>query len=123
VGDYRQLLVWSKSHALVLKVYAVTAGFPRDEQFGLTSQIRRAAASIPTNIAQGSGRNGDVEMARFLRISLGSASELEYELLLARDLSFLPVETHADLAGDVDEIKRMLAALEGRLRVIGRTDS
>jgi four helix bundle protein len=123
VGDYRQLSVWSKSHALVLKIYALTAGFPREEQFGLTSQIRRAAASIPSNIAEGSGRNGDVEMARFLRISLGSANELEYELLLARDLSFLTGEAHSDLARDVDEVKRMLAALEGRLRAIGRTDS
>ncbi len=116
MGDYRQLQVWSKSHALVLRVYAATATFPREEQFGLTTQIRRAATSIPANIAEGAGRNGDAEMARFLRIALGSANELEYEFVLARDLTYLDAETHRALAGDLDEIKRMLAPLEARLR-------
>ena len=81
MSDYRKLVVWEKAHKLVLEVYRVTMTFPKEELFGLTSQIRRASASIPANIAEGSGRGSDAEMARFLHIALGSASELEYHLL------------------------------------------
>ncbi|MFC1508842.1 four helix bundle protein [Candidatus Omnitrophota bacterium] len=76
--DFRQLEVWKRSHELTLKIYKLTKSFPKEELYGVTSQIRRAALSIPTNIAEGCGRKGDVELSRFLVISLGSASELDY---------------------------------------------
>jgi four helix bundle protein len=84
--DFRKLMVWQKAHQLTLGIYELTANFPRDEVYGLTSQVRRAAASIPANVAEGCGRDGDTELARFLRIAMGSANELEYHLILARDL-------------------------------------
>src|SRR5882724_7541397 len=88
--DFRNLKVWRKSYDLTLMVYRATRSFPKDEQFALTSQIRRAASSIPANIAEGCCRNGDAEFARFLYIAMGSASELECHLLLARDLGYVP---------------------------------
>ena len=87
--DYRKLKVWEKSHKLALEVYKATLEFPKTEVYGLVSQMRRAASSIPSNIAEGSGRGGDAELARFLRIAMGSASELKYQLLLARDLKYV----------------------------------
>jgi four helix bundle protein len=87
--DFRKLKVWGKVHAVTLHVYRCTAVFPRNEMFGLTSQMRRAAASMGANVAEGCGRDGDPELARFLQIAMGSASELEYHLLLARDLQLL----------------------------------
>jgi four helix bundle protein len=87
--NFRELKVWEKSHRLTLEVYQATTGFPREEMYGLTSQIRRASASIPANIAEGRGRSGVAELARFLHIATGSASELDYHLMLARDLGFL----------------------------------
>ena len=88
--DFRQLKVWEKSHQLALAIYKSTKEFPKEEVYGLTSQIRHASMSIPTNIAEGCGRNTDKEFARFLQIAMGSASEAEYQLILARDLNFLP---------------------------------
>ena len=88
--DFRDLKVWEKAHALTLSCYQVTKPFPREEIFGLVSQIRRASASIPANIAEGCGRRGNAELHRFLQIAMGSASELEYHLLLSRDLGHLP---------------------------------
>jgi len=109
--DFHNLRVWEKSHALTLEVYDATGCFPRNELYGLTSQIRRAASSVPENIAEGCGREGELEFARFCQIAMGSASELEYELLLAKDLRFLDVKVYQDLLGHLAEIKRMLAAL------------
>ena len=83
--SFRNLRVWEKSHRLTLDVYSLSKAFPRDEMYGLSSQMRRASASIGMNIAEGCCRKGDIEMARFLQISMGSASELEYQLLLAHD--------------------------------------
>jgi len=114
--DFRSLDVWKKSHELVLAIYRVTAAFPKNELYGLISQIRRAAASIPANIAEGCGRTGDAELARFLTIAMGSASELEYHLLLSRDLNFLTVDTHETLTTQTVEIKRMLTSLIQKLR-------
>ena len=114
--DFRSLDVWKKSHELVLAIYRVTAAFPKNELYGLISQIRRAAASIPANIAEGCGRTGDAELARFLTIAMGSASELEYHLLLSRDLNFLTVDTHETLTAQTVEIKRMLTSLIQKLR-------
>jgi four helix bundle protein len=108
--------VWEKSHKLVLATYAATVTFPKDESFGLTSQIRRAATSIPTNIAEGCGRSGDSELRRFLFIAMGSANELEYELVLARDLKYVDGSGYDALSGALDEVKRMLSGLINRLR-------
>jgi len=114
--DFRQLKVWEKSHQLALAVYQATREFPREELYGLTSQIRRASMSVPTNIAEGCGRNTDAEFARFLQIAMGSASETEYQLILARDLEFLSKESYEKLHKDVEEIKRMLASLLKTIR-------
>ena len=114
--DFRQLKVWEKSHQFALAVYKVTAKFPKEELYGLTSQIRRASMSIPTNIAEGCGRNTDAEFARFLQIAMGSASETEYQLLLSHDLGFLNKAQYDKLNIDVTEIKRMLASLLKTIR-------
>ena len=108
--DFRDIKVWEKSHHLVLAVYKVSQGFVTEERYGLTSQMRRASASIPTNIAEGCGRSGDAELARFMQISMGSASELEYQLLLAHDLQYLSTAQFNDLNNKVIEVKRMLAS-------------
>ncbi|MCJ7533437.1 MAG: four helix bundle protein [Anaerolineales bacterium] len=109
--NFKELNVWLKAHQLVLAVYQVTKSFPSDELFGLTSQMRRAAASIPANIAEGCGRSSDAEFARFLYISFGSASELEYHILLAHDLGMLNEIDCGKLTKNVIEIKKMLSSL------------
>ena len=114
--DFREIKVWAKAHLLTLEVYKVTATFPREETYGLTSQLRRSAASIPANIAEGFGRGGNVELARFLQIGMGSASEVEYHILLARDLNLLSKKIYDDLNGRIVEVKRMLAALLLKVR-------
>jgi four helix bundle protein len=114
--NFRGLNVWNKAHSLALGVYRATAKFPREELYGLTSQMRRASASIAANIAEGCGRTGEAELARFLQIGLGSASELEYHLILASDLGFLSRPDHDGLAGRVCEVKRMLTALIRKLK-------
>ncbi len=114
--NFRDLKVWEKSHGLVLETYGGTANFPAKEVYGLTSQIRRAAASIPANIAEGCGRNGDAELARFLQIAVGSACELEYHLLLAHDLGMLNDDVYQNLESKVTEVKRMLTTLIKKLR-------
>jgi four helix bundle protein len=90
--DFRELQVWRKAHELTLAVYQITASFPREELYGLTAQLRRAGSSIAANLAEGCGRNGDAELARFCSMAMGSASELEYHLLLARDLKLIPAQ-------------------------------
>jgi len=114
--DFRQLKVWEKSHQLALAIYKVTAKFPKEELYGLTSQVRRASMSIPTNIAEGCGRNTDADFARFLQMAMGSTSETEYQLLLSLDLGFLNKEQYDKLNLDVTEVKRMLASLLKTLR-------
>jgi four helix bundle protein len=114
--DFRDLKVWEKAHRLTLAIYKATQTFPRQEMYGLTSQIRRASSSIPANLAEGCGRGGDPDFARFLWIAMGSASELEYHLLLARDLEFLAAADHNHLQAAVTEVKRMLAALIQRVK-------
>jgi four helix bundle protein len=107
--DFKTLQVWQKSHAIVLRLYKITATFPKDELYGLTSQIRRAAASIPANLAEGCGRDTQAELARFVHISSGSAVELEYHVLLARDLGFIDQQTFSELDAGINEVKKMLA--------------
>ena len=114
--DFKNLKVWRKTHELTLTVYQSTRTFPKDEIYGLTSQIRRAAASIGANIAEGCGRRSDPELRRFVQIARGSANELEYHLLLARDLRFLTPEEYGELEARILEIQRMLAALSQRLQ-------
>ena len=113
--DFRQLDVWKKGHQLTLEIYDATQGFPRDELYGLTRQLRSAAASIPTNIAEGCGRSQN-DLGRFLTISMGSAHELEYLLLLARDLSFLTASSYDPLNARTLEVKKMLFALIRSIR-------
>ena len=113
--DFRKLTVWNKAHCLVLVAYEATRQFPSEERFGLTSQLRRACVSIPTNIAEACGRNSDGELARFLEIAMGSASETEYLLMLSHDLTYLDQPVLDHLTADVTEIKRMLAALIGKI--------
>ena len=114
--DFRRLKVWRAAHQLTLEVYKATATFPRDEVHGLTSQLRRAAASVPANIAEGCGRGSDLDLARFLQISMGSASEVQYHLLLAHDLGFLGDEDHCRLDDGVTQVKRMLTTFMQRLK-------
>ena len=109
--NFRRLLVWERSHELTLKIYELTSKFPREEIYGLTSQIRRACASVPTNIAEGCGRETPADFARFLQIAVGSASETEYLILLARDLKYLNAIQYAELIDTVISVKKMLTAL------------
>ena len=106
--NFRKLKVWQKAHRCTLEIYRHTQGFPAEERFGLTAQLRKAAVSVPSNIAEGCGREGERDFARFLSIAGGSASEVEYQLLLARDLGYLPDERHRPLDAQINEIKRML---------------
>jgi four helix bundle protein len=114
--DFRNLKVWEKAHALTLDIYRCSSSFPRDEIYGLTAQVRRASASIGANIAEGVCRNGDVDFARFMQIAAGSASEVQYHLLLAHDLELLNQADYERLSGEVVEVKRMLASLLRKLR-------
>ena len=109
--DYRRLVVWQRAHQFVVSVYAATAAFPGEEKYGLTSQTRRSAVSIQANIAEGCGRETTMELRRFLYIAMGSASELDYHLLLARDLGFLEAASYQQLEKQAAEIGRMLTGL------------
>ena len=117
--DFKGLKVWQKSHGLALAVYKATASFPKEEIYGLTSQIRRSCVSICANIAEGCGRNGEAELARFFQIGMGSASELEYHLLLVHDLGLLKTPDYEQLTGEVIEVKRMLTSFIQKLKADG----
>jgi four helix bundle protein len=114
--DFRNLDVWLMSHELTLSVYQMSRAFPSDERFGLTSQLRRGAASIPANLAEGCGRGSDADFGRFVQNAMGSASEVEYHFLLARDLHYLDSTIYDGLNDDVTRIKRMLTALLRTIR-------
>ncbi len=116
MGDYRRVAAWQRAHELTLAAYRVTRPLPKEELYGLTSQIRRAASSIPTNIAEGCGRNSDAELARFLSIAIGSANELDYLLLLAHDLGYVPTPDYEPLAQETQEVTRMIAAFISTVR-------
>jgi four helix bundle protein len=113
--NFKELKVWEKAHQWVLDVYRITGSFPAEERFGLISQLRRAAASVPANIAEGCGRETERELARFLSIAAGSACEAEYHLLLARDLGCLNEGIHREVDQRINEVKRMLNSLTQKL--------
>ena len=114
--NYRDLMVWEKAHKLTLAIYRETNAFPKEERFGITSQLRRASSSIPANLAEGCGRRSDGEMGRFVQIAMGSGAELSYHLLLCRDLGILGTAEFSRLSADLEEVMRMLSALSGRVR-------
>ncbi len=114
--DYKKYQVWEKSHALVLDIYRITKTFPEEEKFNLVSQLNRVALSIPTNIVEGCGRESDKEFARFLHISSGSAFELEYLLIVSKDLKILNPGSAQILLAEINEIKKMLFSLIQKLK-------
>lgn len=114
--DFKGLQVWRKAHQFVLDVYRHTRNFPDNERFGLTAHLRKSATSIPSNIAEGCGRDSERELAHFLNIAAGSVSESEYQLLLARDLEYLKPESHRQLDTQANEVKRMLNSFIKTLR-------
>jgi len=109
--DFRDLRVWEGAHKLTLEIYRVTATFPKCELYGLTSQVRRCSASIGANIAEGCGKRGNKEFQRYLQIASGSASELDYHLLLSRDLGFLGDPQYHALARSLTELRKMITSL------------
>lgn len=114
--NYKDLRVWDEAHRLTLAIYQATQSFPKEERYGLTSQIRRASASVAANLAEGCGRRSDGEMGRFVLIAMGSASELTYHLLLATDLGFLSKDEYGELISRTERVMKMLSALPGKLR-------
>jgi four helix bundle protein len=116
--DFRNLKVWEKAHALTLEVYRSTRGFPSEERFGLTAQLRRSCSSVPANLAEGCARASSIDFARFVNNAAGSASETDYHLVLARDLEYLSEPSYLPLFEQISEVKRMLNAFERTLRGI-----
>ena len=115
MGDFKRLDAWRRSQKLAGTIYRLTSGFPGVERYGLSSQMRRAAVSISANIAEGCGRQGDMELRRFVRISLGSLSELECELLLAADLRYIETHVCQGIGTEIRLIRRMLQRLHEAL--------
>ena len=115
--DFHKLKAWEKAHKLTLDVYIQTKDFPKEEVYGLTNQMRRSSVSIPTNIAEGCGRNSKAEMIQFFNIAIGSSSELEYQLLLAHDLHYLRDEIYTKLSEELIEVRRMLYVYTQKLKI------
>jgi four helix bundle protein len=113
---FEDLLIWQRGHILTLSIYQASTSFPKEELYGLTSQMRRSAASIPTNIAEGCGRNSEADFARFLVIAMGSSSELAYQLILAKDLNYISEEDFMKLYSELAEIRKMLNAYIQKLK-------
>ncbi len=114
--NYKDLKVWEKAHEFTVKVYEITKLFPKEELYSLTNQLRRAAASIPANIAEGCGKNSQLDFANFLNIASGSANEAEYYLILSKDLIYLNTESFEFLFKMINEIKAMLISLISKVR-------
>ena len=114
--DFHKLIIWQRSHQLALKVYSISKLFPKDELFGLTSQIRRAVSSIPTNIAEGCGRSSNKDFAHFLQIAIGSAAEVEYELLLAHDLNYINENDYQTLTEETVAVRKMIIKYQSELK-------
>ncbi len=113
--DFKKYNIWKESHSLTLKIYQITSDFPKDEKFGIISQIRRASSSVPTNISEGCGRDSDVEFSRFLTIAQGSICEVEYLIILSNDLSYLDKETSKELLDRISQIRKQIHSLKQKL--------
>ncbi|MDH5295479.1 MAG: four helix bundle protein [Acidimicrobiia bacterium] len=113
--DFKKVVAWRRAHELALSLYRVTRSFPTEERYGLASQIRRAAVSIPSNIAEGAGRRTPADYARFIDIALGSTNEVEYQLLLAHQLGYIGGSEHAARARDVSEVRKMCIGLRSAI--------
>jgi len=116
VKDFCDIIVRQRSHLLTVEIYRLTKLFPKEETYGLTSQLRRCASSIPANIAEGCGRDGDAELKRFMNISLGSACELDYFILLGSELGYIEASTASRAAEEILEIRRMLGSFIQKLK-------
>jgi four helix bundle protein len=114
--DFRSLKVWNRAHALTMTIYQLTREFPKQEMYGLTSQIQRAAVSIPANIAEGCGKDSDAELKRYCLIAMGSSSELEYLLLLAHDLGYIQTNAYQSTSTELVETRKMLNAFIQKLK-------
>lgn len=114
--NYKDLKVWAKAHQLTLKIYSLSKGFPKEELYSLTNQLRRSISAIPANIAEGCGKNSQKDLGNYLNIALGSANEAEYFLLLSRDLEYLTLDEHDALNDNINEIKAMLISLISKVR-------
>ena len=115
INDYKNLQVWQKAIELVTQIYKITQNFPKEERFGITSQIQRAAVSIPSNIAEGKMRGGDVEFRRFLLIAFGSGGELETQLLITKNLGFITLKEYNEITDMLSEVMKMLNRLIAKL--------
>jgi len=118
--NFRKYQVWELGHQNTLDVYQLTTNFPKDEQYGLTSQMRRASSSVPANIAEGWGRESEAEFKRFVVIASGSATELEYFLILVKDLNFISEENINELVGKVDQLKKSLNKLISKINATNK---
>ena len=114
--DFQQLEFWQRSHKLTLQIYDLTKSFPKEEIYSLTSQMRRSASSIPTNIAEGCGRNSLMELNRFLAIAAGSCSELQYQILLSKDLGYITEPIFKELFSEISQIRKMIYSYCERLK-------
>ena len=121
--NYRTLKVWEKAHSITLNIYKITYNFPKIETYALADQMRRSASSIPTNIAEGCGRNSHSELAYFLNISLGSSNEIDYQILLEKDLGYISQEQYELLENQIGEIKAMLIGFVSKLRKNEKTQN
>ncbi len=113
--NFQTLSIWNKSHSLALRIYTITRSFPKEELFGLVFQMRRSCSSIPTNIAEGCGRYSNIELKRYLTIAAGSASELQYQILLSKDLHYIPQSTYQELDNEIIQIRKMIYRLSGKI--------
>ncbi len=114
--DYKKLSVWEKAHELTLYTYRITTGYPKEELYALVQQMRRAASSIPMNIAEGCGRNSNLDIAHFLNIAIGSANEIDYQFLLSKDLSYIATQEYETATSKIGEVRAMLISLVTRIR-------
>lgn len=115
--QFKELIIWKKSRQFCSTIYLITSTFPLEEKFGLTNQLRRACVSIPSNIAEGSSRNSNKDFGRFLEIAIGSAYEIETQLLIASDLGFLEIEIQEKLTNQLEEIIKMLSRFKSSLKI------
>jgi four helix bundle protein len=113
--NFLNLEIWKRSHQVTLKVYKFTKQFPKEETYGLISQMRRSSSSVPTNIAEGCGRNSNPQLSHFLQIAIGSTSELEYQLILSKELLYIDQPLFKELHSDVTELRRMIYVFRSRL--------